>query len=220
MFQRGLMMRKTTHLIAICALALLTACTVTTPSQVKTADIRVIDDFKTVSVRADRVNPTEVSVVSRDYINNGSNGMRLLMPYRTGSRPSETAAKQNAEDYRRAFEKAGVRDFRVEYVGMDDGEHLANGVISYRALQADAPADCTRMPHYKGGETFRENDDYMLGCENKLILSKMIVRPADLLGRDGTPAGHSRRDGMIIEESMSGKPNEPLDAQGASDVGG
>lgn len=112
-----------------------------------------------------------------------------------------------------------MRRLKVEYVPVADLALADQVVFTYDALTARAPDHCTRMPGYQGAEDLEAIDNYQISCESKAVISQMIVRPEDLLGRDSKGAGTSRREATTVELYQDGEPNELFSAVGnASEV--
>ena len=72
--------------IATCGLFLasavmLTACDVSTPSQVETGKIQILDRMKTVTVDAKHINPAQVDVIADDYKRNGKGNLSAVISF-------------------------------------------------------------------------------------------------------------------------------------------
>lgn len=202
------------------AVLLLSACDMTTPSQVETGHIRLQENMKTVTVHPASPEASAVSRIADDYKRNARGQMTMVIPYKAGQPAEELQAKRYGSQWKQTMAKAGVTEMDVSYVGVDDPQFLSRAVISYPALQAMPPEGCRRLTGYQGADSIEDVHNYRIGCEVKTAVSKMIVDPEDLMGRDSGAASEARRQGAVVEGYMSGTPNEPLDGGRSSDIGG
>ncbi len=198
----------------------LSACNMTTPSQLKTGDIRVHTDMKTVALSAVQVDGHAVSQIAEDYRTNGRSQPRITMPYIAGQPLSQVAAEKQAADYKRAFAAQGISEVKTDLVAVTDAAYSKTAVVSYNTRQALPPEDCRRITGYQGADTRSDVEKYGMGCEVKTAISRMIVRPDDLLGRDGTEPDDSSRQGAKVQDYKDGKKNEKLDGIQATTIGG
>lgn len=204
--------------VAAVVMTLLAGCNISTPSRVKTGEIRLRDDIKTVQLNL--AAPGPLDRIAEDYRRNGDGGMRLVVAYPEKSPMREQEIRRDARALQHALSKAADADVAADYVPVPVGAASGHAVLSYRAAMALPPEDCGRMTGYKGADTRDEGEKYSIGCETKTTLSRMVVNKKDLMGRDGTADGFSRRQGAAVENYMAGTPNEPLEGTGASEIGG
>lgn len=202
------------------AVLLLSACDMTTPSQVETGHIRLQENMKTVTVHPATPDAAAASRIADDFKRNARGKMTMVIPYKAGQPAEELQAKRYGNQWKQTMAKAGVKDMDVNFVGVDDPQFLTRAVISYPALQAMPPEGCRRLTGYQGADSIEDVHNYRIGCEVKTAVSKMIVDPEDLLGRDSAEISEARRQGAVVESYMSGAPNEPLQGGRSSDVGG
>lgn len=204
----------------LAACAGLSACNMATPSDVQTSQIRIMDKMKTVQVDAGAVHAEAVAEIADDYRATGKSRAMLLLPYLQGNPVNKVAARHRGDMYKRAFAARGVKAVDVSYQPVATADEAKIGVLSYMALAAVAPDDCTPMTGYNGADTLADDGKYKIGCEMKTAVSRMIVQPSDLLGTAGTPQNESRREGAVVEKFKAGKPNPPLqNTYNASAVG-
>lgn len=196
---------------------LLGACDNTTPSQLKTGDIRLQREMKTSVLYSAEAG--KIDMIADDFRQNGEGSIRAVMGYLAGNPLQEAEVKRQGNAYKKAFANAGVENLQVEYVGVSEKARTGYAVFSYPAMVAHAPADCAPITGYDGADSRSVADGYAFGCESKTIISKMISRPADLLGRAGMPDGDSRREGTIVEKYKSGTPNAKMQGVNASALG-
>lgn len=205
---------------AFCAVLLLSGCDMTTPSQVETGHIRLQENMKSVTVNPVRADARQVLSIADEYKRVSRGRMSMVIPYKKGSPAEEVKARRQGKVWQQHFAKEGVHNMDISYVGIEDAQLLSRAVISYPALQALAPEGCRRLTGMQGADSLEDVHEYRMGCETKSAMSKMIVNPEDLLGRDSTEKADARRAGAVVEGYLSGTPNEPLDGGRASEVGG
>ena len=212
------------RLSALCALLVAAlpvgACSMYTPTQVKTGEIVVADTMTTHILSAEKFDATDVNIMAQDYQHNGRSRARLVVPYlkKHGS-ANRAAALRIGQQYKNAFAQYGIADMTVDYTETADREAARHAVLAYTSTVAQAPRNCTRMPGVQGTESLVELEKYSIGCETRTMLSKMIANPEDLMGNAGSPDGVSRRQGVVSEGYMSGRSNPPLTGLNASTTG-
>lgn len=212
-------MRRVNFSACLAIVLLLSACSMATPSQVKTGAIRIDDRMKTVSIDPAALTADQAGVIADDYHRNGRGKMAVVVSYVRANPAARLKAERQSVKIAQAFASKGVRDMKVNMVAVNSANHAEQAVVSYMAVTALPGKNCTRMPGYQGSDTLDNSMEYAYGCETQMAISKMIVNPEDLLGRDGTPDGESRRHGTIVEKYKSGTQNGPLAGQiNASDV--
>lgn len=194
----------------------LSACDVSTPSQVQTGKIRVGERVVTETLDAAKVDPLRVKIVSSDIQRNGRGAVTITVPYLEGG---EAAARKQGAAYRKAFEGQGVKKVALALVPVTDDRVAGQVVVDYRAVVAAPAEKCTRIPGYVGADNLEEAVNYRFGCEMQALTTKMVADPTDLLGKESAQGGSSRRSGAIIEGYQSGTPQQPLDGMNASQVG-
>lgn len=197
----------------------LAACDVTMPSQVETSHMRLSEETRSIALDAAKPSDDTARRVAKDFRENGRGEQRLVVPYKGGDPLQETQARRHGKEWQAALARSGMPDVDAEYVAVSDTTLLGRAVLSYNVLTALPPEPCgQRLSGYKGGDTLEDMHTYRIGCETKTALSKMIVNPEDLKGRDGTEPGDSRRQGTVVERYMGGEGMEPLDGQTASNI--
>lgn len=199
-------------------LLLATACDVTMPSQVKTGKIRVEETTKTESWSAYGVNQTALDNLARDYHQNGRGDVTAVISYKGNNPAHEIAAKKQAADYVSAFKKEGI-PLKASVVSVPDEQAAGRAVVSYNAMVALPPEDCTRMTGYQGADSINDVKKYEMGCEVKSNLSRMIVRSEDLMGGKSATDIESRRAGATVDKYINGVKNEKIEGIAASKVG-
>jgi type IV pilus biogenesis protein CpaD/CtpE len=198
----------------------LSACDVTTPSQVTTQKIRIKDHIVTQTLDAGRIDPARLNVIADDFTRKASNGkMTLTVSYLSGDVRREGVARSQGNAYKKAFEQRGVSGVSVATVPIADKQYAGKVVVMYKAQSALAPKDCKNITGYQGADDMDAADQYQFGCNTKTAVSRMIADPSDLMGKGGTQNDDSRRSGAVVETYKSGKPNQPMKGFQASQVG-
>lgn len=197
----------------------LAACDVTMPSQVETGHMRLSEETRSVAVDVAKPSDDAARRLAKDFRQNGRGEQRLVVPYKGGDPLQETQARRQGKEWQAALARNGMPGVEAEYVAVSDTTLLDRAVLSYNVLSALPPEPCVqRLTGYQGADTLEDMHSYRMGCETKTALSKMIVNPEDLKGRDGTEPGDGRRQGTVVERYMGGEGMEPLDGQTASNV--
>lgn len=205
--------------LALIALLALGACTMTTPSQVRTGQM-VVEETPAVLTRTlHDMTRADAVLLAKGYKNRGRGEMSATVSYDGADSAALAATRKEIARVARDLQAEGVNRLQVEYVPVRDAALKGQVVFTYAALNARAPDHCSRMPGYQGGEDLIAIRQYQISCESKSIMSQMIVRPEDLLGRDGKGGGTSRREAATVELYQDGEPNELFSEVGnASEV--
>ena len=153
--------------VALSAVLLLSACDMTTPSQVETGHIRLQENVKSVTVNPAKTDARQVAYIADDYKRLSRGKMTMVIPYKKGSPAEEVKAHRQGRDWQQNFAKAGVQGMDVNYVGVEDPQFLSRAVISYPALQALAPEGCRRLTGVHGADSLEDVHEYRMGCETK-----------------------------------------------------
>lgn len=186
----------------------LSACDVTTPSQVKTGKIELRQGMVTQSLDVRSIDRGTVTALARDYLANGDGPMRMTVAYPAGEMKQQLEIEKRGAAYREAFAQNEVKDIRLDFVPVENPAYAGMAVVSYSALKAHAPSGCGRIPGYDGSGTLEQVDKYELGCETKRAMSLMVADTDDLLGVPGTGKAPARRHGAVIETYQDGTPND------------
>lgn len=202
-------MTRALYILPVITVALLvSACTMTTPSQVRTGQIQLEEKNITHSYPVADLTQSQLRGIAKDHAARGRGPVSVTVSYMDGSAAARTGAQAQMRDVLADMKAAGLRDVNVHYVGVTEERMAGMAVFDYPALDARAPDHCKRMPGYQGAEGLDAIQDYQISCESKDMLSKMIARPADLLGTAGAGDGTGRRSGAVVETYQDGEPNE------------
>lgn len=200
--------------LAFCIL-LLAACDVSTPSQVSVRQLQLKEAVKTQTLDAWRVDPNHVNIIADAYLRNGRGPLSLTLSHL----PSEASSiRQQGAIYKRVFEKQGVRSMKIDYVSMDSPDNAGKAVVAYRALTAQPPEGCGRIPGHQGSENLQAMEQYTVGCETQAAMARQIAHPADLLGKAGTPDEDSKRLGTMVDPYRAGVRNPKMEGMNASEI--
>ena len=194
----------------------LSACDVTTPSDINTSKLKIKDQIVAETLSASQVDLKSVAAIAPKVLRNGNRELTLTVPYLPGG---EAWARDLGEAYGNAFVKQGVRHVSVALLAMTDPQDTKKIVATYQALVAKQAEDCSRIPGYQGPVGMDNYNGYQYGCETQGQLARMIADPTDLLGKKAPSEADSRRNGAIIEPYMAGTPNQPLQGMSASSIG-
>jgi type IV pilus biogenesis protein CpaD/CtpE len=201
------------------AVLALSACDVSTPSQMTTGKIRLKEQMATELLDARAIDPARVEVIADNFMSQARGGMTLTVPYLSNDPAGDAVAKKQGAVYKAAFEQRGVPQVSVVTVAIADKRYMDKVLVTFKELSALPPKDCTRIPGYQGSDTMENADQYKMGCEMKTVMSRMIADPSDLQGKAGAQDGDSRRMGATVEGYSSGKPNTMSESFQASKVG-
>lgn len=194
----------------------LCGCSMTTPSQVRTGEIMLKDSAQVETRTLDQFTRADAALLASDYKRNAHGNLSAVVSYDRSDVRALKDAKGQVARIARDLAAQGVSKLQAEYVAVDDPRLYNQVVFSYAALVATPPDHCTRMPGYQGGEDLVAMHDYQISCESKSMLSQMIARPEDLLGRDGKTDTTARREGAVVETYQDGKPNELFNGTAAA----
>lgn len=198
----------------------LAGCNMTTPSQIRTGQIQLQEDVATHSYPLKDVGKGQLRSIARDYSARGHGPATVTVSYLQGDHQGRKEAQKDMRDVLSTLQAEGMTGTKVDYVAVTDARLAGQAVFAYPALSARAPDHCKRMLGYQSAESLEDMQDYQISCESKSVLSKMVARPADLLGNDGKGMGTSRRASNVVETYQDDEPNEmfyPLTS--ASSVG-
>lgn len=193
-------------------------CDITTPSQLKTGQMRIQQDMKTEAFAMSGPSAADVKRIVADYKMNGTGTVDAIVSYRGPDPAAEAAARSVAASTVKKFKDHGI-DLRSSTVAVGEDAAADKVVISYSASVARAASNCGRMTGYQGGDTIEGMKQYDIGCESQSAISQMLVRPDDLMGGNSEAGGYARRAGSMAEPYASGKKNDKIQGINASTVG-
>lgn len=199
---------------------MLAGCNMTTPSQIRTGQIQLQEDTATQTYPLKDIGDGQLRSIARDHALRGHGPATVTVSYLANDHQGRKDAQKSMRKVLSTLQSEGMTGTKVDYVAVNDARLAGQAVFSYPALTARAPDHCKRMPGYQGGESLEDMQDYQISCESKDVLSRMVARPADLMGNDGKGAGTGRRSGTVVETYQEGEPNKlfyPLTS--ASSVG-
>lgn len=191
-----------------------------TASQLRTGPIQLEEKPAVETRRLHDFNAADARLLAKGYRDRGRGPLSATASYDQGDVNGLRRTREDVQRAVQALNREGVREVRVEYVPVSDPMLVGQVVFAYQALNARAPDHCTRMPGYQGAEDLDAIQRYQISCESKSIMSEMIVRPEDLLGRSEKDLSTARRAGGVVEFYQDGEPNELFSEVGnASEIG-
>jgi len=197
----------------------LSACDVTTPSRVNTGKIIIKNKMVVKTLDATRIDEAHVDAIASNFINTGNGQLTINMSYLTGKRARRVIAEKQGLSYKKAFKKSGDMNVSIVTIPVDNIKDAGKAIITYQALVAIPPKGCTPIVGNRGADTLKGSKAYKFGCNSRINLSKMVVNPTDLLGKDSKSKGDSRRLGATVEQYKSGTPNKRMGGFTASSIG-
>lgn len=215
------MTTQTRFLIAMTGVAaslMLGACSMDSPSKISpTARAEVYQDSFTIQEDTTAVTANMLAKIGNHYRTNGTGPVHVSVIYDPYSKTS-TAMKAADQSKRIAGElrNVGVADIRADTMPIQQSGDVSQTMISFATIMAAAPTEC-------GGTLGRATteitalEDYQLGCSVETYMAKQIARPKDLLGNDTMDNVDGRRAANVLENYQSGKPNEELQGELATD---
>lgn len=206
-------------LLAVVVALLVSGCNMTTPSQLRTGHIQIEKTAAAYDYDLSLVTDKQLHSFAREYERVGRGPLTATVSYDAGQQNGMAYAKRETERVLTSLRRHGIQHTDVHYVAAPDRDAVNKIVLAYPAVTARAPDHCTRLPGYQGAESLSEIQTYQISCESKDVMSRMIVRPEDLLGTDGRNSATSRRAGAIVESYQDGEPNENFyEIKSASEV--
>lgn len=205
---------------ALAGLLLVSACDVTTPSQVNVTRIQVQEDYRTEVFDLSKIDAEMVGRVARDYKEKAEGSMNILAAYHAGDSNAKVRTDMKGRKLMQMLTAEGVANSGFDLVPVEDPAKSGTAVVTYPVLAAVPPAGCRSMTGANGGQSMADDEGYMLGCESQTALSRMIADPKDLLGREGLAPGDARRQGGVVEAYKAGTPNKLFyNTSSASEIG-
>lgn len=204
----------------LAGMMLISACDVTTPSQLNVTRIQVQDDFRVETFALAKPDPAKLDDLARAYKEDGHGAMSVLAAYRSGDMQAKARADKGGKKLMKMLAARGVAKPGFELVPVEDSSKCGTAVVSFPVLAAVPPPGCRDITGTRGGESMADDEGYMIGCANQTALSRMIADPKDLLGRDELAKGDARRQGGVVESYKAGTPNELFyNTSSASEIG-
>jgi len=209
-------LRLTLVVIMVCGLA---ACNMSNKSSLDVGKIRVKEQYVTKSYDLYRFDNSLAKMIANEMIAQGENKVVLNISYLNGDADNKNLMMQEGKLIKNKFKEYGISDARLEAVPVDDNKNTGKLVIYYKSKVALAPAGCTDMVGINGAVDSETAEEYSVGCNSKMVFSKMIADPNDLLGETRYGEVDSRRAGATVEKYKTGEPNGDIQGVSASDIG-
>lgn len=203
---------------AVCCLAL-TGCDqekfLNPPTGMTQSEIRINQGQHSLDLDAKKVTGADIAEVAEHYQDKGTGEVVVRVTYDRGGddRRAEIALSQVSR-IQKMFRDEGI-DARVVIMPVDEAHGRA--LVSYKVLEALPPEGCGLMPGMHGAAGLSHVDQYEMGCDTKLYMSKQIARPKDLLGNDTEEGFDAQRESVLYENMYrSGQPMQGVSGESAS----
>ena len=201
------------------AALVLSACDASVPSQVQTGKIELKEQIVTEMLDSTHIDPARVDVLANHIKRNGKGSITMTVSWLSGDVSRASTAERQGKAYKKALEKRGVSGIHVVTVPVMDERYVNKIIVVYQSLVALSSDGCLRLTGYQGAENLEALEKYQFGCETQMAISRMIVEPSDLMGKDGAQDSGSRRASASVENYKAGTPNKPMQGFQASSIG-
>lgn len=208
------------------ALAQVSACSLDEPTWVNPSRVEVHEEGFTDTFDTSALDTSTLRAIGVNYYRYGNGPMDVTVSYNAHSnKNTKIGASSEARRIETELRRNGVRDLRISTAPNESTGDRSTTVVSFPALTAKAPQDCTVMPGYTDAQTGTPEDaegthkGYAIGCTVETLMAKQIARPGDLLGREGfeTNADARRQEAVIWDRGYYGnKSFAPLTGESAS----
>lgn len=215
-------------LLCMTALAQLGACSLNEPTWVNPSRVEVHEEGFTDTFDTASLDTGTLRAIGVNYYRYGNGPMDVTVSYNfNSSRNTKSQATTEVKRIETELRRNGVRNLRISTAPDESTGDHSKTLVSFPALTAKAPQDCTLMPGYADAQTSAPDDaegphkGYAIGCTVETLMAKQIARPGDLLGRAGfeTNADGRRQEAVIWQRGYYGnKSFEPLEGESASDT--
>jgi type IV pilus biogenesis protein CpaD/CtpE len=151
-----------------------------------------------------------VHAIGGQYGRTGEGPVSVSVTYDPKSR-TNTASHATSEAARIAvtLHKSGVADVKTEVLPAAAKGGKSTTLISFRTLGVEAAEDCYMMGGV-GRKPTGVDRDYPIGCTTETLMARQTAHPRDLQGKAGLDDGSGRRQYLVVEPYVEGKPNPPL----------
>ncbi|MBI2233919.1 MAG: hypothetical protein HYU57_02785 [Micavibrio aeruginosavorus] len=187
------------------------------PTEVTDNRAEVYRSSTDFEIKTSDLGEPQLQKIAQDYRRYGETPMQVTVTYdpvsqvNTARRASEAAAR--ISDGLRA---QGVRAINIDTMPVQALGDGSTTLVSYDALEARAPSGCESAIDMDFA-TFKQADDYKLGCSIETHLAKQVTRPKDLMGSDHMDNAQGRYTANSLERYMVGDLNEPIAGEVASE---
>lgn len=204
--------------ICLAVLLLASACNLSHPSymteeRIELTQERVSKEYPTASLSG-----ATLQALAKHYSDDGQGEMRVTVLYdpfdetNTAMKASDHVSRLSSD-----LRKLGVNNLDLKILPVKGNGAISKTLVSYNALQAQAPSGCREMDGVKDNDITLDTD-YKLGCGIKAQIAQQVARTKDLLGFDKTDTdADGRRAGNVVEVYRMGEGNEPLAGESASE---
>jgi len=196
------------------------ACNLSNKSSLDVSQIRVREQYVTRAFDLYKFNNNTAKMVANDAMKHNLGDVVLNVSYLKGNQDNKALMLMEGKSIRNRIEKNGVPSVRLELVPVESDNNIGKLIVYYKTRVALPPKDCTTILGSNGALGLHDanNKEYKVGCNSKMVFSKMIADPNDLLGNESYGEVSSRRAGATVEDFKSGEPNEKIEGLNASDM--
>lgn len=197
----------------------LSACNLSNKSKLDIGKMRVREQYVTKAFDLYRFNDNAAAMIVNEVLKNNNTEVVMNVSYLKGDKANKNLMLREGRNIRRLLKSKGLASVRLEEVPVETNENTGKLVVYYKSKIALAPKGCTELLGHQGAGSVDEMDDYAVGCNSKMVFSKMIADPSDLLGEERYGQVESRRAGATVEQFKAGVANDPIQGMSASQLG-
>lgn len=198
----------------------LSACEMTSPSLISTAQITVEEQQHSLTLAIDQLTPAAISELSKDYRRSGEGPVEVIVLYPAGG--SEILAENEAGRIAADLRDVGISDVTASSLPIDDARKAGQVIIRYTQLVARAPEGCDPHPGDSRNGLLASQDgyfpNYRFGCGVDAYIAGQVARPSDLLGDDDIAPAEAGRSSAQTKDYREGKDLKTLNGTNASEL--
>lgn len=205
-----------------------TACTLEEPTWVNSSRVEVHEEGFTDTFETSNLDPGTLRAIGVNYYRYGNGPMDVAVSYDPSSKTNtRVAADAEVKRIQTELTRQGVRNLRITATPAERSGDISKTIVSFPALTARGPEDCSMMPGYENYQTRTAENaeghpkDYRIGCSIETLIAKQVARPGDLLGRPGfeTNSDARRQEAVVWKRGYySNESFRPLEGERASDT--
>jgi len=191
--------------LTLSAVALLSGCSVQSETWVNSGRAQIQEDQFTDSFETAKLDNSMLHAISDYYGRFGNGAINVVVSY---DPQSKINTKSNAEKsllaIQNGLERNGLKDVHAALSSVAGTGDVSTTLVSFPAVTATAPNGCGMMPGYEDPSADTPNDTnikptYKYGCTVETLLSRQVVRPSDLMGKQGFETnGDGRRSERVL----------------------
>lgn len=183
----------------LAAVTVVSACDMYKEPKMNLSKPELVYETHMEQIPADKIDDLSLSILANQYSRYGDGPLELTLTYDPKSRTNTAMRALNTlRDIEEKLEKKGFANIKTDTIPVE-GEP-SSLMVMYPSAQARPPSDCADMPGLQNNNTYRDIDEYRIGCGVETLMAKQIYRPTDLRGRGGDVMGIN--DGRRIVNVM------------------